>query len=66
MSFQNQELPPQNLMAFYKWVLKVRSIFKEFLNLSKSDRTLLLLRKDYSASSFAHSNERLTAFFQPL
>jgi len=46
--------------------IKVRSIFKEFLNLSKSDRTLLLLRKDYSASSFAHSNERLTAFFQPL
>ena len=28
MSFQNQELPPQNLMAFYKWVLKVRSIFQ--------------------------------------
>lgn len=35
-------------------------------NTSDFDRTLLLARRDYSASSFAHSNERLTAFFQPL
>lgn len=35
-------------------------------NTSDFDRTLLLARIDYSASSFAHSNERLTAFFQPL
>lgn len=35
-------------------------------NTRNFDRTLLLARKDYSASSFAHSNERLTAFFQPL
>ena len=35
-------------------------------NTSDFDRTLLWIRKDYSASSFAHSNERLTAFFQPL
>lgn len=35
-------------------------------NTSDFDRTLLLIRKDYSVSSFAHSNERLTAFFQPL
>ncbi len=35
-------------------------------NAENSDRTLLFARKDYSTSSFAHSNERLTAFFQPL
>ena len=28
MSFQNQELPHQNLMAFSKWALKVRLIFQ--------------------------------------
>ena len=35
-------------------------------NTSDFDHTLLLARRDYSESSFAHSNERLTAFFQPL
>ncbi len=43
------------------------SVFVQLLhNTGDFDRTLLWIRKDYSASSFAHSNERLTAFFQPL
>ena len=42
-------------------IIKVRSKTQAIF-----DRTLLLARRDYSASSFAHSNERLTAFFQPL
>ena len=49
--------------------LQVRSLFlnkSAVKNTSDFDRTLLWIRKDYSASSFAHSNERLTAFFQPL
>ena len=49
--------------------LQVRSLFlnkSAVKNTSDFDRTLLLAIRDYSASSFAHSNERLTAFFQPL
>lgn len=40
--------------------IKVRSKTQVILT------ALIIRRKNYSASSFAHSNERFTAFFQPL
>lgn len=43
-----------------------QTFVQQLHNAENSDRTLLFARKGYSTSSFAHSNERLTAFFQPL
>lgn len=43
-----------------------QTFIQQLHNAENFDRTLLFARKDYSTSSFAHSNERLTAFFQPL